>query len=99
VLTGNASEHSAIELHVFSDEAEAVGVALGQAGRAVERRLRLRRDQTEPFPGYRFLRDGFEFDVTVFPERGRGNAPLSAVDGRPMRRATAKDVEALVSAC
>ncbi len=102
VLTGNASEHSAIELHVFCDEVEAVGATLaglGLAGRAFEHRLRLRRDQSEPFPGYRFRRDGFEFAVTVFPERGRGNAPLSAVNGRPMRRATLKDVEALISAC
>lgn len=100
VLTGNASEHAVIELHAFSDAPEAIGEALEAAGvqaRAVEHRLRLRRDQSEPFPAYRFRRDGLEFDVTVFPERGRGNAPLSAVDGRPMRRATLKDVEALLA--
>lgn len=102
VLTGNVSEHSPVELHLFSDEIEAVGATLdtlGQPGRPFEHRLRVRRDRTEPFPGYRLRRDGIQFDLTVFPERGRGNAPLSAVDGRPMRRATVKDVEALLSAC
>ncbi|GMW06214.1 MAG: hypothetical protein QY320_00715 [Gammaproteobacteria bacterium] len=99
VLAGNATEHSVVELHAFSDEAEAIGVALdglGLPNRAFEQRLRVRRDQTESFPGYRFLRENVEFTVVVFPERGRGNAPLSAVDGRPVRRATAKDVEALL---
>jgi hypothetical protein len=99
VLTGNASEHSTIELHVFSDAAEAVGGALttlGLPNRAFAHRLRTRRDEVELFPGYRFRRGDFEFAATVFPERGRGNAPLSPVDGRPMRRATTKDIEALV---
>lgn len=100
VLAGSASEHSAVELHVFSDEPEAVGTileSLGHSVRPFEQRLRVRRDQTELFPGYRMCRDGMQFDITVFPERGRGNAPLSAVDGRPMRRATAKDIESLIS--
>ncbi|MCK6371968.1 MAG: hypothetical protein L6Q83_11735 [Gammaproteobacteria bacterium] len=101
VLTGNTSDYSVIEFHAFSDAAEAVGAALdrlGLANRPFEQRLRLRRDRSEPFPGYRFACEGFDCAVTVFPERGRGNAPLSAVNGRPMRRATAKDVETLLSA-
>jgi hypothetical protein len=99
VLTGNASEHSTIELHVFSDAAEAVVEALAALGlptRAFDQRLRVRRDASDVFPGLRFRNGEFEFAVTVFPERGRGNAPLSPIDGRPMRRATAKDVEALL---
>jgi hypothetical protein len=99
VLTGNATEHSVIELHVFSDSAEAVGAALDGHGlprRSYDHRLRTRRDESEVFPGFRFRNGGFEFGVTVFPERGRGNAPLSAVDGRPMRRATMKDVEGML---
>jgi hypothetical protein len=99
VLTGSASEHNTIDLHVFSDAAEAVGAALaalGMPGRAVDQRLRVRRDASNVFPGFRFRNGEFEFAVTVFPERGRGNAPLSPIDGRPMRRATAKDVEALL---
>ena len=100
VLTGNASEHSTIDLHVFSDAAEAVGAALSALGlpnRAFEHRLRTRRDELELFPGYRFRNGDFLFAATVFTERGRGNAPLSPVDGRPMRRATVKDVEALLN--
>jgi hypothetical protein len=100
VLTGHASEHDSIDLHLFSDSAEAVGVALDALGlpsRPYEHRLRMRRDELEAFPGYRFRYDDFELTATVFPERGRGNAPLSPVDRRPMRRATVKDVEALLA--
>ncbi len=99
VLTGNATGHSTIDLHVFSDAGEAVGAALDRLGlpnRSFDHRLRMRRDDSAVFPGYRFRNGDFEYAATVFPERGRGNAPLSSVDGRPMRRATARDVEALL---
>jgi hypothetical protein len=99
VLSGNATEHGTIDLHVFSDSAEAVGAVLeelGLASRPFSHRLRMRRDESELFPGYRFWLGDFELTATVFPERGRGNAPLSSIDGRPMRRATPKDVAALL---
>lgn len=101
VLNGSATEHAVVDLHVFSDAPEDVGAeieALGLAYRPVEYRLRLRRDEMEMFPGYRVRGPECEFALTVFPERLRGHAPLSPVDGRPMRRATARDVEALLSA-
>lgn len=99
VLSGNATAHSAIELHLFSDSPEAVGAVLdtlGRPHRSFDSRLRMRRDESDLFPGFRFRDGEHEFAVTVFPERGRGNAPLSPVDGRPMRRATLRDVEALL---
>lgn len=101
VLNGSATEHAVVDLHVFSDAPEDVGAeieALGLTYRPVEYRLRLRRDEMEMFPGYRVRGPECEFALTVFPERLRGHAPLSPVDGRPMRRATARDVEALLSA-
>lgn len=99
VLSGNATEHGAIDLHVFSDSPEAVGAVLdelGVANRGYDHRLRMRRDEPELFPAYRFRLFDVDFSATVFPERGRGNAPLSSVDGRPMRRATARDVEQML---
>ncbi len=101
VLSGNASDWSTIDLHAFSDGSEAVGATLdglGYPNRPYAHRLRTRRDEMELFPGYRFSNGEFEFTVTVFPERGRGNAPLSHVDGKPVKRATLRDVEALLSA-
>lgn len=99
VLNGSATEHSSIEIHALCDTVEAVGAtldALGIPQRAVQRRLRLRRDEAETFPGLRFRDRGFDFDLTVFPERSRGHSPLSAIDGRPMRRAGLREVGALL---
>ena len=100
VLNGNATAHSQIELHLFSDTVESVGTALatlGIAGRDMSRRHRLRHDEdAEAFPGYRFIAYDCPFSCTVFPLRMRGHAPRSPVDGRPMRRASAKEVAELL---
>jgi hypothetical protein len=99
VLSGNASQHSSVELHLFSDTVEAVGSALEALGigyRDFSRRLRLRRDEIESFPGYRFLAHNCEFSSTVFPLRLRGHPPLSPVDGRPMRRASLKELAGIL---
>jgi hypothetical protein len=99
VLNGSATAHSAIELHALCDTVEAVGATLDAIGipqRPMQRRLRFRRDEVESFPGLRFQARGFDFDVTVFPERSRGHSPLSAIDGRPMRRANIRELGELL---
>jgi hypothetical protein len=99
VLSGNATVHSTIDLHLFSDTVEAIGSALEQLGighRVITRRFRLRREEVEPFPGYRFLAHDCDFSSAVFPLRLRGHAPLSPVDGRPMRRASLKELADLL---
>lgn len=100
VLHGVATEASSIELHLFSDAVEAVGVVLDELRlpkRSHDSRLRMQNRSMRSFPGYRCHHDGFDFNLVVFPERSRGHAPLSAVDGRPMRRAKPRDVEALLA--
>jgi hypothetical protein len=99
VLSGNTTIHSTVDLHLFSDTAEAVGGALEQLGighRVIARRFRLRRDEVEQFPGYRVSAHDCDFSGAVFPLRMRGHAPLSPVDGRPMRRASAKELAELL---
>lgn len=99
VLSGNTTDHSPIELHLFSDAAEAVAIsldAIGIAHRPVQHRQRLRQGCIEHFPGYRFEAAEFEFSATVFPERRRRQSPLSPIDGRPMRRAGLREIERLV---
>jgi hypothetical protein len=99
VLSGNANLHSTIEMHLFSDTVEAVGATLDAAAiahRVVSRRHRLRRDEVESFPAYRFAVHECDFSTTVFPIRLRGHPPLSPVDGRPMRRASPREVEELL---
>jgi hypothetical protein len=99
VLDGTATQSSAIELHVFSDSPEVVAGALESRGfrlRDAQRRYRFGRDQIELIPGFELLVEHEELEVMVFPERGSGHAPLSPVDGKPMRRASRAAVLALV---
>jgi hypothetical protein len=99
VLSGNATPHSSVDLHLFTDTAEAVGStleALGIGYRTVTRRHRLRRDEMESYPGYRFGVHDCDFSTTVFPLRLRGHPPLSPVDGYPMRRASLRELGELL---
>lgn len=101
VLSGIATEHSAIDLHLFSDPAEAVTASLDALGirhRSTQFGYRFQRGKTERFPGYRFVIEDCEFCATVFPELRRRHAPFSPVDGKPMQRATLKDLERLIAA-
>lgn len=102
VLSGTATAHSEVELHLFSDDVEAVVLMLMDAGlthRVGERRLRSRpqREETESYPVVRLTLAGHDIEATVFPEVGLRQAPISPVDGRPMRRATAAEVETLLA--
>lgn len=100
VLSGIAGDHAGVDLHLFSDTVEDVGAGLESLGvqiRLVQRRHRLRRDEAESFPAYRFVFEDCDFIATVFPLRLRGHAPLSPVDGRPMRRASALEVAGLIA--
>lgn len=100
VLRGTATTHSVIELHLFSDTVEAVAAALDGLGIRHQdgaRRLRFRRDEVETLPLLRFSARECDFAGTVFPLRLRGQAPLSPVDGRPMQRASLKELAGLLA--
>jgi hypothetical protein len=98
VLTGNITERSAIELQLFSEPAENVGahlLTLHIRYRCLAQHLKLRRDKPEAFPAYRFEINTFEVLTTVLPERQQMHAPLSPIDGKPMRRARLQEVQQL----
>ncbi|MFT3906811.1 MAG: hypothetical protein QM718_10945 [Steroidobacteraceae bacterium] len=100
VLNGTATAHTGVQLHLFADQPEMISLHLLERGidyEVTEKRVRLTAERTRPFPGLRFALDGEEFDATVFPRDGIRQAPLSPVDGRPMRRAGKLDVELLLS--
>ena len=90
VLNGTAGVHSPVNIHVFADSSEAVAFRLQQNQvqyRSFERRLKSRRDQTDTFAAFRFTHDESAIEATVFPVDGVMQAPISPVDGKPMRRA------------
>jgi hypothetical protein len=99
-LDGTATINSAIEIHAFGDSPELVAIALEAVAVRVhdhQRRYRFGRDDTPQIPGFELLLDDLEVQVMVFPERGSHHAPLSPVDGRPMRRASRAAVLALLN--
>jgi len=99
VLSGTASPHSEINLHLFTESPEAVSIRLEERGvphEVLERRLRYERDRTVTYPALRFVAGRQTVDAVVFPLDGIRQAPSSPVDGRPMRRASAAEVEALL---
>ena len=99
VLAGTASAHSDINLHLFADTTESVTLRLAERGvphEILERRLRFERDRTVAYPAVRFVAGRQTVDAVVFPVDGIRQSPTSPVDGRPMRRASAAEVESLL---
>jgi hypothetical protein len=99
VLNGTADANSAVNLHVFADSAESVAHALDQNGlsyKPYERRLKSRRDRAETYAGFEFHHGEASVQATVFPVDGIRQAPISPVDGKPMRRADEKAVRDLL---
>jgi len=99
VLNGTATAHSEIQLHLFTDFAESVALKLMDAGiphEVTERRMRMNPTRVLNIPGVRFELNEHEIEATVFPTDGIRQAPVSPVDGKPMRRADADELEALI---
>ena len=99
VLSGAITLGSAVELHAFSDSPENVAVTLIENDidyRLVERRIRARAESYVLTPVYCFVHNEIEIDVFVFAVDGQRQSPLSPVDGKPMTRAPAADVQILL---
>lgn len=100
VLTGTASAHSEINVHVFADQAESVSMRLQEHGidhHHAEKKLRYESDRYQSLPSFKFVAGTHAFEVIAFPIDGIRQAPLSPVDGKPMQRATLSEVESLTS--
>lgn len=91
VLAGTADEHSCVELHLFTDASEEVGLLLLQHNiphELVEKRLRLTPGDYRYFPAYRFMAGDAPIELLVMPLRASRQPPLSPVTGKAMRRLT-----------
>lgn len=99
VLSGTATAYSDILLHVFSDSAEAVYLHLidnRYEYEVFERNLRKDAERQIAVPAARFEMGEEMIEAVVFPKDGIRQSPVSPVDGRPMRRATAAEVQTLL---
>lgn len=99
VLSGTATEHSQVQIHLFADRPESVTIKLMDQGiphEVTERRVKMNAERILAYPGVSFEIDDQPIEATVFPMDGIRQAPVSPVDGKPMRRANVTDVEELL---
>ena len=100
VLAGSATEFADIQLHVFSDSAEVVCMHLMDRRydyEVFERKMRMAPERQVTVPSIRFEMGEETIEAFVFPKDGIRQAPISPVDGRPMRRAGTVEVENLAA--
>ena len=100
VLDGTADATSAVLLHAYTDDADAVARFLDEHGIPAEpreRQLRLDRERRAELPVWVFGAEDLAFDITVLPLHALRQAPLSSVDERPMRRASLAQLRQLLA--
>ena len=99
VLTGTATPHQEVQLHLFADTPEAVYWHLMEEGvpyRVGEQRVRMNAERVLLLPTVEFTVSGLPVEAAIFASEGIRQSPLSPTDGRPMRRAAAAEVRTLL---
>jgi hypothetical protein len=100
VLDGTADANAPVALHLHAEDPDAVPRFLEEHAIPAEsrtRRLRLDPQRMFDAPVWLFSAEGFTFDLAVLPAAVLRQAPLSGVDERPMRRASASQLRALLA--
>lgn len=100
VLDGTADARSPVQLHLHSDDQEAVARFLQDQRIPADvgvRRLRMDRQRTAEVTVWGFAADGVHFELAVLPQQALRQAPLSPVDGQPMARASRAQLERLLA--
>jgi hypothetical protein len=100
VLSGIVTPESRIQIHVSADTPEDIGLLLDDHNIPFEendKRLRYGGDRYDACPVYCFSADSNPIELYVFDHKKGRETPLSLVDGRPMKRATIKEVEKLLN--
>lgn len=99
VLRGDADTHSAVCLHLYTDEPEAVPRFLAEhriPADASGRTLRLDRERQIEVPVWLFSAEDLPFDLSVLPRNALRQPPLDRIDERPMQRASRAALESLL---
>ncbi|MEO5963091.1 MAG: hypothetical protein ABIO75_06025 [Thermomonas sp.] len=99
-LDGTADANSEVALHLHCDDADAVPRWLDEHGiptHSRSRHLRLDRQREDDFPVWLFSAEDLSFDITVLPGDVLRQAPLSGIDGKPVRRASLAQLRALLA--
>jgi hypothetical protein len=100
VLDGTADANAPVALQLFSEDPDAVPRFLEEPGIPAEpraRRLRLDPQRMLDAPVWLFSAEDLAFDLTVLPLQALRQAPLSGVDEKPMKRASAAQLRELLA--
>lgn len=100
VLDGTADANAPVALHLHVDDPDEVPRFLEDAGIPAEgrsRHLRLDRSREAEAPVWMFSAEDLTFDLTVLPHDALRQAPLSAIDAKPMKRASASQLRQLLA--
>jgi len=97
-LTGHIRRGSDIDIHVFSNSVEAIRSTLEEAGlpHEVIRKRVVKHGEERTFVHFHVMGQ-FEFELTVYPPDMVNRPPISSITGKPMERATIKELEQLIS--
>ncbi|MEO7478958.1 MAG: hypothetical protein ABIT64_06985 [Lysobacteraceae bacterium] len=99
VLEGTADAHSAVCLHLYTDDPERVPhflAAHGIPAEASSRRIRLDRERTAEVPVWLFAADDLPFDLTVLPHDALRQAPVDRIAEKPVQRASLAALQELL---
>jgi hypothetical protein len=100
VLEGTADANAPVALQLYTDDAEAVVRFLEEhriPADSRNRRLRLDRSREGDFPVWVFSAEELSFDLTVLPADALRQAPLSGIDEKPMKRASASQLRQMLT--
>ncbi len=100
VLDGTADPNSPVMLQLYTDDADAVPRFLEEhrmPAEARSRHVRLDRERGDVFPVWLFSAEELTFDLTVLPADVLRQAPLSSVDEKPMKRASASQLRQMLA--
>ena len=99
VLSGTASKHDSVVLHLFCDITEQVGLYLNDTGVPFEekqRRVRLSQNEYIQRPMVKFIADATPIELILFSQDDIRQSPLSPINGLPMERASLKKLKKML---
>lgn len=98
VMTGHTRKGSDIDLHLFSDHIEPVTSVLDDEGVQydVERKQITKHNETRVFT-HVHVYDVFPFELTVYAEDKAHYVFTSSITGKPIERATTRELEELIA--
>lgn len=98
VMTGHVRKGSDIDLHLFSDHVEPVAAALEEEGLQfdVERKQIVKHGESRVFT-HVHVYDASNFELTVYAEDKAHYVFKSSITGKPIEKATTRELEELIA--